>query len=185
MVDLFNPTDEHHALRRMVRDFTEKEIEPKALDSDAAEHFDRPLFERLGELGLLGITVDERFGGSAMDATAAVIVHEEISASDPGFCLAYLAHSMLFVNNLQVNGSDAQRMKWLPPSCTGAAIGGMCMSEPGAGTDVLGMATTARKQGDDYILNGAKLWITNGALDDETLGTSFWSMRERAVAGEM
>ncbi|MEE2786115.1 MAG: acyl-CoA dehydrogenase family protein [Myxococcota bacterium] len=173
MVDLFNPTDEHHALRRMVREFTEKEIEPQALAADAAETFDRPLFERLGALGLLGITVDERFGGSAMDPLAAVIVHEEISASDPGFCLAYLAHSMLFVNNLQVNGSDEQRMKWLPPACSGEAIGGMCMSEPGAGTDVLGMATTARKDGNEYVINGAKLWITNGALDDHTLGDIF------------
>ncbi|MGC6417819.1 MAG: acyl-CoA dehydrogenase family protein [Bradymonadia bacterium] len=171
--DLYNPTEEHAVLRSMVRDFTEREVQPQALEFDRLEKFNMPLFRKLGELGLLGITVDEQFGGSGMDPVATVLVHEELSAVDPGFCLAYLAHSMLFVNNLQHNGNDEQRQRFLPKACTGELIGGMCMSEPGAGTDVLGMSTTAKRDGDDYILNGQKMWITNGCIDDETLGDVF------------
>ncbi|HKA27749.1 MAG TPA: acyl-CoA dehydrogenase family protein, partial [Candidatus Binatia bacterium] len=100
MADLFNPTAEHGALRQMVREFTAREVEPQAAEADRTETFNLPLFRRLGALGLLGITVPERFGGSGMDAVAAVIAHEELAASDPGFCLAYLAHAMLFANNL-------------------------------------------------------------------------------------
>jgi len=105
-----------------------------------------------------------------MDATAAVIVHEELSASDPAFCLSYLAHSMLFVNNLAQNGTEAQKMKYLPAACDGSKIGGMCMSEPSVGTDVLGMSTTATLDGDEWVINGQKMWITNGTIDGETTG---------------
>ncbi|MBW2509223.1 MAG: acyl-CoA dehydrogenase family protein [Deltaproteobacteria bacterium] len=173
MTDLFNPTSEHRALRELVRSFTEREVDPQAEAFDQAERFNRELFGQLGELGLLGVTVEERFGGSGLDPVAAVIVHEELSAADPGFALAYLAHSMLFANNLQVNGSDEQRRKYLPDACTGAKVCGMCMTEPGAGTDVLGMHTTAVKKGDRYLLNGAKMWITNGAVSDTELGDTF------------
>lgn len=173
MTDLFNPTSEHRALRELVRSFTEREVDPQAEAFDQAERFNRELFGQLGELGLLGVTVEERFGGSGLDPVAAVIVHEELSAADPGFALAYLAHSMLFANNLQVNGSDEQRRKYLPDACTGAKVCGMCMTEPGAGTDVLGMQTTAVKKGDRYLLNGAKMWITNGAVSDTELGDTF------------
>ena len=92
---------------------------------------------------------------------------------------------MLFANNLQVNGNDEQRATFLPKACTGEHIGGMCMSEPGAGTDVLGMSTTAQLDGDSYVLNGAKMWITNGALDDDTMGDIFSHMPGRAGADEM
>ena len=173
MSDLFNPTPEHKALRDMARTFVEAEVEPQALEFDRAERFNQPLFRRLGDLGLLGVTVDDRWGGSGLDAVAAVIAHEELSASDPGLCLAYLAHSMLFANNLSLNGSDAQRARYLPGACSGALIGGMCMSEPDAGTDVLGMRTSARVVDGGFVLNGAKMWITNGALDDHTLGDVF------------
>lgn len=165
--DLMNPTEEHTMLRQMVRDFVTSEVEPQAAEYDRKEKFNLPLFRRLGELGLLGITVSDRFGGSGMDALAAVIAHEEIAASDPGFCLAYLAHAMLCANNLAVNGNDEQRMRWLPKLSSGEWVGAMAMSEPHVGTDVLGMKTTAVKQGDHYILNGRKMWITNGTLDDE------------------
>src|SRR5688500_13735382 len=97
--DLYAPSDEHKMLRETVRAFVASEVEPQALEHDRKEKFNLPLFRKLGEMGLLGITVPEQFGGSGMDAVAAVIVHEELSASDPGFCLAYLAHSMLCVNN--------------------------------------------------------------------------------------
>lgn len=173
MVDLFNPTEAHKALREMVRSFVEREVEPQAEAHDRAERFNIELFRKLGDLGLLGVTVPEEFGGSGLDATAAVIIHEELSASDPGFCLAYLAHSMLFVNNLAINGNDEQRHRFLPGACTGELIGGMCMSEPDAGTDVLGMSTTARRDGDHFILNGQKMWITNGAIADGELGDIF------------
>jgi isovaleryl-CoA dehydrogenase len=173
MADLFTPTPEHAALRQLVRDFTEREVEPQAVEADRTETFNLPLFRRLGELGLLGITVPERFGGAGMDAVAAVIAHEELSTADPGFCLAYLAHSMLFANNLHQNGSDAQRARWLPDACAGRTIGGMCMTEPAAGTDVLGMQTAAARDGDHYVLNGAKMWITNGAVSDTELGDVF------------
>ena len=173
MTDLFNPTEEHAALRRTVREFVEREVDPQAAEHDRAESLNVPLFKKLGDLGILGITVPEKFGGSGMDAVAAVIVHEELAAADPGFTLAYLAHSMLFVNNLYQNAGDAQRARYLPDACSGAKIGGMCMSEPSVGTDVLGMKTTATRRGDVYVLNGAKMWITNGALSETELGDVF------------
>ena len=173
MADLFNPSAEHRALRELVRSFTEREVDPQAEAADQAERFNIDLFRKLGELGLLGITVEERFGGAGLDPIAAVIAHEELSAADPAFTLSYLAHSMLFANNLQVNGSDEQRSKYLPDACSGKTICGMCMSEPGAGTDVLGMQTSAVRKGDVYVLNGAKMWITNGAVSDSELGDTF------------
>jgi len=171
--DIFNPTEEHGALREMVRQFAMNEVDPQALEHDREEKFNIDLFRQLGDLGLLGVTVNEDYGGSGLDATAAVIVHEELAAYDPGFCLAYLAHSMLFANNLNFNGSPEQCMKYLPGACDGTLIGGMGMSEPGAGTDVLGLKTSAKRQGDDYVLNGNKMWITNGAITDTELGDVF------------
>lgn len=165
--DLYNPTPEHSMLRETVRDFTQAEIEPQAHEFDRKEQFNLQLFRKVGELGLLGITVPEQFGGAGMDATAAAIVHEEMSASDPGFCLAYLAHSMLCVNNVAVNADDETRRRVLPKLCSGEWVGAMAMSEPAVGTDVMGMQTTAVKKGSDYILNGRKMWITNGTIDEQ------------------
>ena len=165
--DLFNPTSEHAMLRETVQSFTKSEVEPQAHEHDRKELFNLPLFRKLGDLGLLGITVSDEFGGSGMDATAAVIVHEELSASDPGFCLAYLAHSMLCVNNLAVNGTAEQKKKYLPALCSGQWVGAMAMSEPAVGTDVLGMATTAVKKGNSWVINGRKMWITNGTIDEK------------------
>jgi len=108
-----------------------------------------------------------------MDAVAAVIVHEELSAVDPGFCLAYLAHAMLFVNNFCRNANEDQRRRYLDKVISGEWVGGMCMTEPAAGTDVLGMKSQAVRRGDSYVLNGRKMFITNGALDDKTLGDIF------------
>ncbi len=164
--DLYNPTSELLMLRETLQGFVKEEVEPQAHEHDKKEKFNIELFRKMGDLGLLGITVPEAYGGSGMDALAAVIVHEELSYSDPGFCLAYLAHSMLCVNNLAINGSEEQKKKYLPDLCTGKSVGAMAMSEPAVGTDVLGMATTAVKQGDHYVLNGQKMWITNGTVDD-------------------
>ncbi len=166
--DLFNPTEEHQMLRQTVREFVEKEVEGQAAEFDRKEQFNLPLFRKLGDLGLLGITVDEKYGGSAMDAISAVIAHEEISASDPGFCLAFLAHAALCANNIGVNANDEQKKRWLPKLCSGEWVGSMAMSEPHVGTDVLGMKTTAVKKGDKYIINGRKMWITNGTLDEKS-----------------
>lgn len=164
--DLYNPTPEHGMLRETLKAFTQTEVEPQAHKYDREEKFNLGLFRKLGELGVMGITVPEIYGGAGMDATAAVIVHEELSSSDPGFCLAYLAHSMLCVNNLSVNGSEEQKKKFLPKLCSGEWIGAMAMSEPSVGTDVLGMSTTATKTGSEYVLNGRKMWITNGTIDE-------------------
>ena len=117
MADIFSPTEEHAALRHLAREFTESEVDPQAMEADRTESFNLGLFRRMGELGLLGITIPERFGGAGMDATAAVIVHEELSAADPAFCLSYLAHALLFANNLYQNASDEQRARWLPDAC--------------------------------------------------------------------
>lgn len=173
MNDIFNPTPEHQQLREMLRAFVERHVEPQALEHDRTETFNIPLFRQLGELGLLGVTLGEEVGGAGLDATAAVIAHEELAAADPAFTLSYLAHSMLFANNLYVNGNEAQRARYLPSACTGERIGGMCMSEPGAGTDVMGLRTEARREGDTFVLNGAKMWITNGAISKTELGDTF------------
>jgi isovaleryl-CoA dehydrogenase len=165
-LDLFNPTEEHAMLRETLRAFVQSEVEGQAAEYDREEKFNFGLFKKVGELGLLGITVPEAYGGSGMDVIAAVITHEELSTSDPGFCLAYLAHSMLCVNNLAVNCSEDQKKRWLPSLCSGEKIGSMAISEPHVGTDALGMKSTAILAGENYILNGRKMWITNGTVDD-------------------
>ncbi len=165
--DLFNPTEEHSLLRKTVREFVLREVEPQALEYDRNERFNLSLFRKLGDLGLLGITAPEEFGGSGMDALSTVIVHEELASADPGFCLSYLAHSMLCVNNIVWNANNEQRSRLLPKLCTGEWIGAMGLSEPAVGTDVLSMATRAEKRGSTYVVNGRKMWITNGSIDDE------------------
>ncbi len=159
----------------MLRSFVETEVDPQSLQFNSREEFNRDLFMKLGDLGLLGVTVPAEYGGSEMDATAAVIAHEELSASDPAFCLSYLAHSMLFVNNLCQNGNHEQKSKFLPKACTGEFIGGMGMSEPAVGTDVMGMSTTATPNADGsaYTINGAKMWITNGTINGADTGDVF------------
>jgi isovaleryl-CoA dehydrogenase len=155
-------------LREMVRGWVASEVEPQALEHDRNEKFNLGLFRQMGEMGLLGITAPVEHGGAGMDALAAALVNEEISYSDPGFCLAYLAHSMLFVNNLSRNGSEEQKARILPKVCSGEWVGAMAMSEPDIGTDVLGMSTTADRQEDgSWLINGRKMWITNGCIDDD------------------
>ena len=160
--DLFTPTEEHAALRAMIAEFTRNEVEPQAAKHDALGELNVPLFRKLADLGLLGITVPTEWGGAGMDTVAAVIVHHELSKSDPGFTLAYLAHSMLFVNNFFHCSNDEQKRRVLPKVISGEWIAGMGMTEPGAGTDVLGMTTTATRDGDSWVLNGTKTYLTNG-----------------------
>ncbi|MEM1034899.1 MAG: acyl-CoA dehydrogenase family protein [Myxococcota bacterium] len=158
---LENPTEEHLLLRQMVRKFTSEEVEPQADEHNRVGKLNRNLMERCGELGLHGITIPEADGGGGMDLVASTAVHHELSKSDPGFTLAYLAHAVLFVNNFYFAASPAQREQYLPGVLSGAQIGCMGMTEPGAGTDVIGMKTHARRDGDTYVLNGAKAMITN------------------------
>lgn len=171
--DLFAPTSDHALLGDTLRQFVEREVEPQAAEHDRAEKFNAALFRQAGDLGLLGLTVPERFGGSGLDATAAVQLMEALSTSDPGFGLAVLAHSYLFCHNLAVNGNEEQCARILPTAASGESIGGMCMTEPDAGTDVLGMRTRAERRGDAWVLDGVKTFITNGGVDEDTLGDVF------------
>ncbi len=184
-LDLFGPTEEHRMLSATMRDFVRDEVEPQAADFNREEKFNHALFRRAADLGLLGLTVAPEDGGTGLDAIASVIVCESLSTSDPAFALAYLAHTFLFVNNFYQNASEEQRKEILPKTISGEWIGGMCMTEPAAGTDVLGMQTTARRDGDHYLINGAKTFITNGAIDDTTLGNVFLvyaSTGERSIS---
>jgi isovaleryl-CoA dehydrogenase len=159
---LFHPSDEHRMLRKTVADFARREVDPQAAKHDGLGQLNVPLFRKLGELGVLGITIPAEDGGAGMDTVAAVIVHHELSKYDPGFTLAYLAHSMLFVNNFYHCSNAEQRKRYLGKTIRGEWVAGMGMTEPGAGTDVLAMKTTARLAGEHWVLNGTKTYITNG-----------------------
>ncbi len=158
---LDTPTEEHRLLRELVRDFAAREVEPQAAAHDRSGTLNAALLRRAGELGLLGLTVPQAHGGGGGDAVGAVIVHHELARLDPGFTLAYLAHAILFVNNFFHAASQEQQARYLPRTLTGEWIGAMGMTEPGAGTDVLAMQTTATRRGDAYVLRGRKTFITN------------------------
>jgi isovaleryl-CoA dehydrogenase len=163
---LLHPTEEHRLLRQTVRDFVQGEVEPQAEEHDRKGALNRGLMRKVGELGLLGVTIPEEDGGAGMDATAAVIAHEELAWSDPGFTLAYLAHAVLFVNNFYWSGTSEQRARYMPRVLSGEWLGGMGMTEPAVGTDVLGMKTLARRTRGGYVLDGRKTFITNGPEAD-------------------
>lgn len=156
----------HLSLQQSVRQLAADLLAPKAESLDEEQQFNLEAFKEMGRMGLLGITADPDFGGSGMDTIAATIAMEELGAACASTTLSYLAHSILAANNLSQNASAAQKKKYLPKLCTGESIGAMCMSEPGAGSDALGMRTTAEKKGNKYILNGTKMWITNGPYAD-------------------
>jgi isovaleryl-CoA dehydrogenase len=149
-------------LRDTVRNFAAKEIAPRAAQIDRSNEFPPALWRQLGNLGLLGITVEEDFGGTAMGYLAHIIAMEEISRASASIGLSYGAHSNLCVNQIRRNGSEAQKRKYLPKLVSGEHVGALAMSEPGAGSDVLGMRLRAERRGDRYVLNGNKMWITNG-----------------------
>ena len=149
-------------LRRSVRDFCEREIVPIADRVDQSNEFPRPLWPLLGELGVLGITAEEKYGGAGLGYLAHCVVMEEISRASGAVGLSYGAHSNLCVNQLCRFGTDEQKQKFLPDLISGASLGALAMSESGAGSDVVNMRLKAEDRGDYYLLNGSKMWITNG-----------------------
>lgn len=149
-------------LRDQVYQFAQNEIAPLAEQADADNQFPNQLWTKLGDMGLLGVTVSEQYGGSDMGYLAHTIAMEEVSRASGGIGLSYGAHSNLCVNQIFKNGNDAQREKYLPKLVSGEHIGALAMSEPNAGSDVVSMKLKAEKRGDKYILNGNKMWITNG-----------------------
>ena len=149
-------------LRAQVQKFAADEIAPRAADIDRTNDFPADLWSKMGVLGLLGITVDEGYGGSAMGYLEHVVAMEEISRASASVGLSYGAHSNLCVNQIHRNGTHGQKARYLPALVSGAHVGALAMSEPGAGSDVVGMRTRADKRGDRYVLNGTKMWITNG-----------------------
>ena len=165
MFDLYNPTEHHRSLREIVERIGKGMVEPQSHEYDEKEEFNEELLRKFGsEYNLFGITIPEEAGGHGLDATASIIVHEELSRFDAGFTLSYLAHEVLFVNNLYYSAQEDLQKKYLPKVLNGEHLSGMAMSEPDCGTDVLAMKTNAIKKGDNYILNATKQWITNGSV---------------------
>ena len=164
----FDLGEEVNALRDMVHAWSQKRVKPLAAETDRSNAFPNALWPEMGALGLLGITVDEEFGGAAMGYLAHLVAVEEVSRASASIGLSYGAHSNLCVNQICLNGTQAQKEQYLPGLVSGAHIGALAMSEAGAGSDVVGKQLRAEKRNDRYVLNGTKYWITNGP-DADTL----------------
>ncbi len=158
----FNLGEDIDLLRDAVQSFAEQEIAPLAAEIDAQNDFPSPLWKKLGDMGLLGITAPEEYGGANMGYLAHIVAMEEISRASASVALSYGAHSNLCINQIRRNGSEAQKQRYLPKLISGEYVGALAMSEPNAGSDIVSMKLRAQKQGDHYLLNGTKMWITNG-----------------------
>ena len=152
------------AIRDTVQDFSSNEIAPRADEIDNTNHFPRDLWPKIGALGLHGITVEEEYGGAGLGYLEHCVAMEEMSRASAAVGLSYGAHSNLCVNQIRRNGNEEQKRKYLPKLISGEHVGALAMSEPGAGSDVVSMRTRADKKGDRFVLNGSKMWITNGPV---------------------
>src|SRR5271156_473113 len=153
-------------LREPVREFSDREIAPRAEAIDREDKFPRDLWPQMGALGLHGITVEEKYGGTEMGYLAHVVAMEEVSRASASVGLSYGAHSNLCINQIARNGSEAQKRRYLPKLISGEHVGALAMSEAGAGSDIVSLRTRADRKGDRYVLNGTKMWITNGSEAD-------------------
>lgn len=178
----FNLGETRDMLRDSVRNFAQAHITPIAVKVDAENAFPNELWRKFGELGLLGITAEETYGGAGMGYLEHVIAMEEISRASASIGLSYGAHSNLCVNQIRLNGTEAQKQKYLPKLITGEHIGALAMSEAGAGSDVVSMSLQATQQGEAYVLNGTKMWITNGP-DANTLVVYAKTNKEAGAKG--
>lgn len=159
-------SEELNMLKKTISQFVKKEIAPIAEEMDRADEWPEGLWNKLAELGVLGITVPEKYGGAGLGPVEQAIVTEEIAKYSAAIAVSYAAHSNLCIHNLYHNANEEQRRKYLPGLCTGQLIGALGLTEPGSGSDAVGMSTTARREGDSYILNGSKTFITNGPIAD-------------------
>src|SRR5712672_1249078 len=162
----FGLGEEVDQLRETVQAFAQDKIAPRAEEIDRSNKFPRDLWPQMGSLGLHGITVEEEFGGSGLGYLAHCVAMEEVSRASASVGLSYGAHSNLCVNQIRRNGTEAQKRRYLPKLISGQHVGALAMSEPGSGSDVVSMRLRADRKGDRYILNGTKLWITNGEVAD-------------------
>ncbi len=164
----FDLGEDVNALREMVHKWAQERVKPLAAEIDSSNEFPAPLWQEMGDLGLLGITVDEAYGGAGMGYLAHTVAVEEVARASASVSLSYGAHSNLCVNQIKLNGTEEQKQKYLPGLISGAHVGALAMSEPSAGSDVVSMNLRAEKRNDRYVLNGNKYWITNGP-DADTL----------------
>lgn len=159
-------TDEHRLLRDTALAWARKELGPIADDIDRTDEFPPGVFRKLGDLGVLGVTVPREYGGAGADLLSGVLVIESLARVSASVALSYGAHANLCVNNIYANGTEAQRRAYLPKLCSGEHVGALALTEPDAGSDAMGIRTTARADGDDFVLNGSKMFITNGTIAD-------------------